>query len=144
MQQHDLAEAYRAYIACLNRQDWDVLGRHVADDVVHNGRAFGLAGYRSMLENDFDAIPDLAFTIDFLVVEAPRVAVRLLFDCAPKGIFLGLPVNGRRVAFSENVFYTFKAGRVAEVWSIVDRAAIEAQLGEQAAGPVGRLNSPSG
>jgi predicted ester cyclase len=37
-------------------------------------------------------------------------------------------MNGRRVVFAENVFYQFRDERIAEVWSVVDKAAIEAQL----------------
>jgi predicted ester cyclase len=53
-----LAELYRAYIACLNRQDWPNLHKFVHADVRHNGRPFGLAGYRAMLERDFAEIPE--------------------------------------------------------------------------------------
>ncbi len=123
-----LADLYRAYIACLNQQDWPNLHRFVADDARHNGRPLGLAGYRAMLDRDFEAIPDLRFNIELLVCEPPRVASRLSFDCRPKGLFLGLPVDGRRVVFAENVFYRFAAEKITEVWSVVDKAAIEAQL----------------
>ena len=123
-----LADTYRAYIACLNAQDWSSLGRFVAEDAVHNGAALGLAGYRAMLERDFAAIPDLRFEIALLVVEPPLVASRLQFDCTPSGELFGLPVNGRRVAFAENVFYAFRGDRIAEVWSVIDRAAIAAQI----------------
>jgi predicted ester cyclase len=123
-----LADLYRGYIACLNRQDWPNLHGFVAADARHNGRPFGLAGYRAMLERDFEEIPDLQFNIELLICDPPHVASRLRFDCRPKGLFLDLPVNGRRVNFAENVFYQFRDGRVAEVWSVVDKAAIEAQL----------------
>ena len=123
-----LADLYRGYIACLNRQDWQNLHRFVAHDARHNGRPFGLAGYRAMLENDFEEIPDLKFNIELLICDPPYVASRLRFDCRPKGLFLGLPVNGRRVNFAENVFYRFRHERIAEVWSVIDKAAIEAQL----------------
>jgi predicted ester cyclase len=123
-----LADRYRAYIACLNRQDWRNLHQFVADDALYNGRPFGLIGYRAMLERDFEEIPDLRFNIELLVCEPPHVASRLSFDCRPKGLFLGLPVNGRRVVFAENVFYRFQSERIAEVWSVIDKAAIEAQL----------------
>ena len=123
-----LADRYRAYIACLNRQDWANLGEFVADAARHNGRPFGLEGYRAMLERDFEEIPDLEFNIELLVCEPPHVAARLRFDCRPKGVFLGLPVNGRRVVFAENVFYRFEGEKIAEVWSVIDKAAIEAQL----------------
>jgi predicted ester cyclase len=124
----NLAEVYRYYIACLNRQDWPRLKQFVADDVSHNGQRIGLAGYRRMLEQDFCEIPDLHFTIELLVSDARYVASRLAFHCAPKGRFLGLDVNGKRVSFTENVFYEFRGTAIANVWSVIDKAAIEAQL----------------
>ena len=123
-----LAEIYRDYVACLNRQDWPVLGHYVHADARHNGRPFGLSGYRAMLVRDFDEIPDLRFHIDLLVCDPPFVASRLRFDCTPKGTFLGLPVDGRRVTFTENVFYRFRDEKIEAVWSIVDKSAIESQL----------------
>ena len=128
MTEDALSQHYRDYIACLNRQDWLNLHRFVAADARHNGRPFGLAGYRAMLERDFEEIPDLQFNIELLICDPPYVASRLRFDCRPKGLFLGLPVNGRRVNFAENVFYQFRDERVAEVWSVLDKAAIEAQI----------------
>lgn len=123
-----LPDLYKGYIACLNARDWPSLGDFVADDVEHNGRALGLAGYREMLVKDHADIPDLAFRIETLVCEPPRVAARLRFDCHPRGAFLGLKVEGRRVSFAENVFYEFRGGKIHRVWSVVDKAAIEAQV----------------
>ncbi len=128
MTRSELAEIYRAYIACLNAQDWERLGQFVDDHAIHNGRPLGLSGYRAMLVRDFEDIPDLNFIIGLLTVDPPYVASRLLFDCAPKGLFLGLPVNGRKVAFSENVFYAFRGSKIGEVWSVIDKGAIEVQL----------------
>ena len=124
----DLPTLYRGYIDCLNRQDWPALERFVQDDVSRNGDRIGLAGYRDMLRGDFAAIPDLHFHIDLLICEPPHTASRLRFDCVPRGSFLGLPVDGRRVRFTENVFYRFAGGRIEAVWSVIDKAAIEAQL----------------
>ena len=81
-----------------------------------------------MLERDFRAIPDLYFDIHLLISEAPRVASRLSFDCRPKENLFGFPVNGKRVSFSENVFYEFREQRIEKVWSVIDKAAIESQL----------------
>jgi predicted ester cyclase len=65
-----------------------------------------------------------------MVCEPPSVASRLQFDCRPKGLFLGLAVDGKRVAFAENLFNRFRNGKIAEVWSAIDKAAIEAQLSD--------------
>jgi predicted ester cyclase len=128
MTKASLCDVYRDYIACLNKQDWTKLERFVHDEVRHNGRRIGISGYREMLERDFAEIPDLHFDIQLLISEPPRVGSRLGFDCTPRGRFLGLPVNGKRVSFTENVFYEFRGGKIEQVWSIIDKAAIEAQL----------------
>ena len=128
MSGEELPDVYRSYIACLNRQDWPRLPDFVGDDVSYNGEHVGVAGYRTMLERDFEAIPDLRFRIELLVADGPFVASRLLFDCTPKGTLFGVPVNGRTVSFSENVFYEFRDRRIVRVWSVIDKAAVEAQL----------------
>ncbi|MFL5024434.1 MAG: ester cyclase [Microvirga sp.] len=124
----ELSDLYRGYIACLNKQDWSRLEQFVHDDVHYNGERIGLRGYREMLERDFQEIPDLRFTIQLLMSDPPYIASRLGFDCAPKGTFLDLPVNGKRIRFAENVFYEFRDAKIARVWSVIDKAAIEAQI----------------
>jgi len=128
MTETDLSDIYRGYITCLNKQDWPRLEQFVHDEVHYNGEPVGIPGYRQMLERDFREIPDLYFNVQLLISEPPWIASRLLFDCTPKGTFLGLRVDGKRVSFSENVFYQFRGARIEQVWSIIDKAAIEAQL----------------
>lgn len=119
---------YRNYLECLNRQAWNELKNFICDRVVYNKQEIGLTGYRSMLEENFRDIPDLYFRSELLVVDTSFVACRLKFDCSPIGIFMELPVNGRRIQFAENVFYEFSDDKIKEVWSVIDKASIEKQL----------------
>ena len=123
-----LSEVYRAYIACLNAQDWAGLGRFVHDALHYNGRAITVDDYREMLKRDYRVIPDLFFDIQLLIADETRVASRLRFDCTPSGTFLGLHIDGKRVSFCENVFYEFREGRIERVWSVIDKGAIEGQI----------------
>jgi predicted ester cyclase len=123
-----LSDLYRAYIDCLNRQAWEELGQYVDDAVQHNGRPLKLSGYRDMLRQDFEDIPDLRFNIELLANSPPLIAARLAFRCSPKGTFLGVGINGRMVSFAENVFYEFRSAKIASVWSVIDKVAIEAQV----------------
>lgn len=120
---------YKRYIACLNARALEALGEFVADDVIRNGRQLGLEGYRAMLEGNYHDIPDLQFRAEWIVAEETRLACRLGFDCSPIGEFLGVKVDGRRIVFHEHALYTLKDGKIAEVWSIIDKAEIEAQAG---------------
>lgn len=82
-----------------------------------------------MLEADYALIPDLHFNIQRLIAEPPTIACRLRFNVTPKGYFLGLPINGQKVTFCENAFYLFHDKKIRDVWSVIDKVAIEAQLG---------------
>ena len=124
----NLSDIYRNYIACLNGQDWPRLGLFVDDDVTYNARRIGLPGFIQLLEKDFREIPDLHFNVQLLISDQPYIASRLRFDCTPVGMFFGLPVNGKNVSFCENVFYEFRRGKILNILSVIDKAAIEAQL----------------
>jgi predicted ester cyclase len=124
----NLSDIYKDYIACLNEQGWSNLGQFVDDEVIYNGQRIGISRYRAMLQRDFHEIPDLYFDIQLLISEPPYVASRLRFDCSPKGKFLSLYVNGKKVSFTENVFYEFRGAKIVKVWSVIDKAAIETQL----------------
>lgn len=128
MKKDELASRYRAYIKCLNSRDWCSLDYYVDEDVYYNGKRIGLAGYRSMLEDDCRAVPDLSFQIALLLSDPPHIASRLAFDCTPVDLLFDIPVHGRRVQFEENVFYHFANGRIEEVWSIIDKSAIARQV----------------
>jgi predicted ester cyclase len=123
-----LSDVYRNYIACLNQQDWSRLEQYVDNNVYYNDKQIGLSGYRKMLERDFYNIPDLHFNIQLLVSDGHYIASRVLLDCSPKGKFLVHDINGKRISFSENVFYEFHEGKIVKVWSIIDKATIELQL----------------
>ena len=123
-----LTDIYREYIACLNQQSWLQLEKFIDDQVFYNAQQIGISKYREMLQRNFTEIPNLYFNIQMLICDPPHLAARLEFDCTPKGKFLELPINGRRVSFSENVFYKFLGGKIVQAWSILDKAAIEAQL----------------
>jgi len=124
----EIADCYRGYIACLNNRRWAELERFVHKEVRYNGQFVGLDGYRQMLDGDVRAIPDLQFNIGLLIVEPPHVAAQLRFDCTPTGELFGLAVNGKRVVFTENVFYEFLEGKIRNVWSVIDKKAVADQL----------------
>lgn len=128
MTRDEIIHAYSAYIACLNDQDWSNLHRYIANEVRYNGQLVGLTWYQSMLIGDFDAIPDLTFNVERFACDPPIMASRLAFDCTPRGLLFGIPVNGKQVQFTENVFYEFGGGRIVNVWSIIDKAGIAAQI----------------
>ena len=124
----DLEAHYRAYLTALNERRLDDLVHYVDDELTYNGSAMTRRRYRDLLAADVVAVPDLVYDPHIVVVSGDRVACRLVFDCHPEREFLGFTPDGRRLVFAEHVFYRFRDGRIAEVSSLIDRAAIAAQL----------------
>jgi steroid delta-isomerase-like uncharacterized protein len=131
MDVNELRTHYKNYIKCLNERRFGNLDDYVAEDVTYNGLKHTIDDYRNMLIGDTTSIPDLFFDIVVLVIENNHVAARLGFRCTPQREFLGFRPNGKLISFSENVFYNFTNGKIAEVWSLIDRHAIEQQLGTE-------------
>ncbi len=125
-----LLGVYRDYLQRLNERRWDELGRFVADGVIYNGLRLGLSGYRSMLEADTHAIPDLQFIPEILLADDHVVSCRLFFECTPQRAFLGFEPTGSRVSFAEHVFYRFENRQIVKVWSMIDKETIRQQLSQ--------------
>jgi predicted ester cyclase len=124
----DLEAHYLAYIAALNDRRTGDLAEFVHDELTYNDEPITRRQYQDLISADIAAIPDLFYDVRLLVVDEEQVACRLRFDCTPVRDFLGLSPTGKRVSFAEHVFYRFRDGRIAAVWSLIDRPAIETQL----------------
>jgi predicted ester cyclase len=125
-----LTVIYYSYLQCLNERRWNGLGEFVCEELSYNQKPLSLAEYRAMLVADADAIPDLRYEAEVIVVDGDFVACRLAFRCTPRATFLGFEPTGMPVSFAEHVFYRFSDGKISEVWSLIDRDAIAAQIAE--------------
>lgn len=100
----------------------------VEEDLFYNGGPYGLSGYLKLLKQNYEDIPDLQFNPEIIISDPPFIACRLKFDCTPIGNFLNLEIDGKRICFTENVFYEFRNSKILKVWSVIDKAAIEIQI----------------
>ena len=128
MSSEELELIYRRYLARLNEHRAHDLSEFVQDRLTYNGQEWSRQEYERLLTEDVTTFPDLAYPIGLLVVQGPRVACRIDFDCTPVREWLGFQPNGKRISFSENVFYGFHQGRIQHVWSLLDHQAISRQM----------------
>jgi predicted ester cyclase len=119
---------YLRYISYLNERRVDELGEFVHEELTYNGEPMTRLDYQNLIAGNIAAIPDLYFDVHLLVVNGSQIACRLNFECTPQSEFLGLRPNGKLISFSEHVFYRLRDGKICEVWSLLDRPAIEEQL----------------
>ncbi|HLU55543.1 MAG TPA: ester cyclase [Pseudonocardia sp.] len=87
------------------------------------------AGNRAFYEGVWAAFPGIRLTLDDLVAEGDRVAVRFHLSGRHCGDFMGVPPTGRDVVITGQTVLRFRGGRVIERWTTTDQLGLMVQLG---------------
>jgi len=80
-----------------------------------------LAAYRAFSAAFQHAFRSEGHVIQDIVAEGDMVAGRITFHVVNIGAFQGFPATGQKIALAETVFAKIRGGKVAEVWTLVDR-----------------------
>jgi predicted ester cyclase len=68
-------------------------------------------------------------SIDDIVAEGDRVAVRLTNSCVHSGTVFGAPPTNKRVTYTETTIWRVVDGRVTDRWCNSDTLSLLQQLG---------------
>jgi len=105
----------------------------IADDYVYHGPAGqdikGPEGFKQMFTANIPIFPDIHFTIDDMVAEGDKVAVRYTSTATHKGEFMGIAPTGKRITMKSAFFYRLAGGKIVEAVSYSDSLAMFQQLG---------------
>lgn len=119
----------RLYEESINRRDWKLLNELVAEDYRNPNGETGPAGYRATVEPLTRGIPDIRFTVEDLVGEADRVAVRWSWSGVQTGPLFGFPSSNRPITNTGMVIYQLRDGKIVRSWLEVDRLGVLQQIG---------------
>jgi steroid delta-isomerase-like uncharacterized protein len=92
----------------------------------------GPDGVRQQHAGYLAAFPDAQITVEDLIAEGDRVAVRVTVRGTHRGIFMGVAPTGRPVALEAITIYRVDAGKIVEDWTIADIPGLQQQLGASA------------
>ena len=101
-------------------------------DVVLHGYPAGLQGHdglRAFHEALWEAFPDVRLTVEDLVVEIDRAALRYRLQGTHSGAYLGVAPTGLRFDVEGLTLLRIAQGRVVEEWHSPTELAILRQLG---------------
>ena len=109
----------------------------VADDIMAPGAEVhvpggGFAGpeaQKQALQTVQAAFPDMRWTIEDILAEGDKVAVRWSFQGTHRGEFLGVPATGKQVHWTAIDILRIADGKIAERWSEYDLMTMLQQLG---------------
>jgi steroid delta-isomerase-like uncharacterized protein len=109
----------------------------VADEIVspeyvyHGpiGEYKGLEGFKQMVAMALKIFPDIHYTIDDMVAEGDKIAIRYTMTGTFQGEFMGFPPTGKRIKMSQAFFYRFKNGKEVEALPFSDNLDMYRQMG---------------
>lgn len=113
--------------------DVDVLDEILADDFVDHslfGReVVGVEASKAQLRAILTAFPDFEATVEDVVAEGDRVAMRVTLSGTHEGEFMGLEPTGNSFEVGNAVFNRVADGRIVERWTLPDTFGMLQQLG---------------
>ena len=107
----------------------DVLTADWLDLPPSPGQMPGPEGVKPVLQGLIDAFPDFVITIDEVIAEEHRAAVRVSISGTHLGPLMGLPASGKHITLSLHEFHTFREGRVSVTRHMEDWMGLFRQIG---------------
>ena len=113
-----------------NRHDLDTVRGFFAPDYFnHTSGLRGPEGVQEYSRAFFSAFPDYVDTVEDLIGEGDKVAVRTVGRGTHKGEFSGIPPTGKRVEIAAHYIYRIVDGKDVEEWDLSDGLTFFQQLG---------------
>lgn len=132
-------EAKRLVRRCMedgfNKNDMSVIDEIFHDDYVrhaHPGQksVSSLAEHKADLAARHRSFAEARFTIQDIVADGDKVAVRFLFTGRHVGEFMGVAATGRRVERATAAFFRLRDGKIAEGHIVSDAYGLLKQLAD--------------
>jgi predicted ester cyclase len=93
------------------------------------GEMKGPEGIKQIVTAWRTTFPDGHYTIDDMVAEGDKVAVRYTMTGTFKGEYMGIAPTGKKANLTSAIFYRFKGGKEVEATSFSDSLIMYQQLG---------------
>lgn len=110
-----------------------VIDELCATDIVDHGGTRevtrGLKGFKQSMSEFYNGFPDIHFTIDDMVIEGDKVAVRFTFSGTHRGEIMGVPHTNKKVTMWGIYIDRIAGGKFVESWTRYDTLGFMQQLG---------------
>jgi steroid delta-isomerase-like uncharacterized protein len=129
------------------RGDFDAVDELVTEDFTPHTwgpMAPGRESIKQAIERVSAGLSNARMTIEDVIAEDDRVAVRLTASAIQTGEFMGMPPTGKRYEIGEIHWFRIHDGQIAEHWHQADFLGMLRQLGAMPAGGGAMAGAGSG
>ncbi|GII55873.1 hypothetical protein Pth03_42620 [Planotetraspora thailandica] len=128
MSAEELREFYGRYVEMANTRDFDGMRKLLHDEVILGGTPVAREAIITEFRKHTDAVPDIHWEVQELLVEGGHIAARALDTGTPVAEWNGLAPNGASISVAETAFYEVVDGRFKVMWYMMDVDALRQQL----------------
>ncbi|MGW0434686.1 ester cyclase [Micromonospora sp. NPDC003197] len=128
MSTEELRDFYLRYVDLANKREFDRMVDFAHEEVIMNGTPVKMADMVAEFYKHIDAVPDLHWELQDLVVEGDQVAARLIDTGTPVQEWNGLTPTGASVSITETAFYRVENGRFKYMSYLMDIDTARRQL----------------
>jgi len=136
MSKEDNLAVQQKFGGAVNSGHLELLRDLIAADVVDHDPApdqgAGPEGYIRLFASLRTSFPDLAVSVDTLVMDEDKIAIAYTLTGTQKGEFLGVAPTGRKVRARGVQIARFQGGKMIERWGSSDQLGILQQIGARA------------
>ncbi|MFD9700070.1 ester cyclase [Lentzea sp. NPDC059081] len=128
MTDDDLRDWYLRYVATLDAHELGGMDEFIADEVLLNGEPGTRDDVVADMRRSIDAVPDLHWRVDELLLDRDRIAVRAVNTGTPVEEWLGVTPTGASFEVVEYAIYRVRRGRFVQMTNLHDSAEVRRQL----------------
>ncbi|MGW4729552.1 ester cyclase [Streptomyces shenzhenensis] len=128
MTESDLRDWYTRYAEALNAHEFDRMDEFINDQVLLGGQAGTRDDVVAVLKGIVDAVPDIHWEIDELLLDRDGIAVRAINTGTPVKEWLGVPASGASFRIVEYAIHKVRDGRFVQMTNLHDSAEMLRQL----------------
>ncbi|MDQ5823153.1 MAG: ester cyclase [Chloroflexota bacterium] len=131
-------EENKALVRRLIEEDLNLTNLTAANEIIAEdffdhtnppGMQHGLDGHKQIVALFSRSFPDLKWTINDMIAEGDKVAIRVSMEATHLGDFFGIPPTGNRVMVEGIHVLRCANGKIAEHWGNNDDMGLMRQLG---------------
>src|SRR5215212_9127523 len=103
-----------------NQRNISAIDQYLSTDYIDHAVPPGVPptrdGFKGFITGFLDAFPDFHYTIEDLLTDGDRAAVRLTAQGTQTGEFMGMPATGKNAKWTEMHVGRIVGGAIAEHW----------------------------
>jgi len=89
----------------------------------------GIKDYKQSMREFFTAFPDAQYTVNDMLFEGDKAAVRYTITATHKGPLMGIPPTNKKMTAESIGIYRMAGGKLEEAWDKMDTLSLMQQLG---------------